>query len=774
MNRRLLLSALLLTACGAPVSPSAPPTLPPISAAPATTGQSLGLFEITFIGGGGRPLSVQATRVGGGAGPQVLTGQSLTGQSLSERTGIVLTPVSKGTFDLSGKRNVQATFGVGVGASPVGNLTFLAVATPDTISGTPIRSDKFTTFDGSAAPTAIASMTTPSQPKSLDGDGSVVNQNGALFQVFTEAEVSETAFPRPAGVSDVFPYGFVARASGSGARTLAANSTDGRVTFSFDLPLQANIKDNPFSLSVMVDAVADDVPALTQGLEQLDAANAALVAGRFRSLQAMNPAVPAMLRKMGGCAAGVGTVPLVQHVPTVRTAGSVAAPVTVLGSAPASPVLSLRSVVPAPFTRGASFVPPTQTFAATFDQALSNPGAVIWRSAQSGRRGAGVSYQPGGLLAGEELEVTVGSGLRGAVDNAAPCAPAVFRYRVQTAPERAAGFTAVKGGGYANSAQLGVTSTVSLADVTGDGKLDLILVDGSVVVFRGAGNGTFSSPRTYLSSGKDNLYASAAAPGQVDRTGNVSIVTANGSANSVSVLTGSTRFNSYPVGTAPAAVTLGDLNGDGKLDLVTANSGSNDVSVLLGLLGPGDGTFGAQTPYRVGTAPAAVTLGDLNGDGKLDLVTANSGSNDVSVLLGQGDGTFGVQTPYRVGIAPVSVALGDLNGDGFLDLVTANTDSGDVSVLLGRGDGTLGAPVTYAGGVQPGSVVLGDVNGDGKLDIVTTTFDSSGGLVLSGQGDGTFRAPVSSGVASLFAALGDVNGDGRLDLVTPNGVGLKN
>ncbi|WP_407541962.1 VCBS repeat-containing protein (plasmid) [Deinococcus radiomollis] len=645
------------------------------------------------------------------------------------------------------------------------NLTFLAVSTPDTITGTPIRGDKFTRFDGTAAAPGIATLTTPSQPKSLDRNTAVVNQNAALFQVFTDAEVSDAAFPRPAGVSDVFPYGFVSQSSALGARTLAANSTDGQVTFSFDLPLQANDRDNPFSVSVMVEAVSDDVPALSQGLEQLDAANTALVSSRFRGLQTMTPAVPALLRKMGGCAMGVGTVPLVQYVSTVRTAGSAAAPTSVLGSAPASPILSLRSVVPAPFTKGASFVPTAQIFMATFDQALTNPGVMVWRGIQSVRKGTGVSFRSGGLLAGDEVEVTVGSGLRGAVDNAALCAPAVFRYRMQTAPERAAGFTAAPGPSNPYSQGLSGNTTVSLADMNGDGKLDLVLVDGKVVIVQGAGDGTFSNPKTYLGS-SNNLYPSAVALGQLEGISTNDIVTANPSTNNVSVLLRGSLAGSYPVGTGPVSVTLGDLNGDGALDAATANSGSNNVSVLLGR---GNGTFGTQTTYGVGANPSSVTLGDFNGDGKLDLVTANSGSNTVSVLLGQGDGTFGAQTTYRVGSTPQSVVVGDLNGDGFLDLVTVNADSNDVSVLLGRGDGTFGEFVAYAAGVQPRSVVLGDINGDGKLDLVV-----SGGFSRLGLGDGTFSAPVPNVSSADYFAVGDLNGDGRLDLATANAALLKN
>ena len=88
---------------------------------------------------------------------------------------------------------------------------------------------------------------------------------------------------------------------------------------------------------------------------------------------------------------------------------------------------------------------------------------------------------------------------------------------------------------------------------------------------------------------------------------------------------------------SPQAVTVGDFNGDGRLDLATANTFFSDVSVLLG---QGDGTFAAGQRFAADAFPQAVTVGDFNGDGRLDLATANAGSDDVSVLLGQGDGTF--------------------------------------------------------------------------------------------------------------------------------------
>jgi flagellin-like hook-associated protein FlgL len=133
----------------------------------------------------------------------------------------------------------------------------------------------------------------------------------------------------------------------------------------------------------------------------------------------------------------------------------------------------------------------------------------------------------------------------------------------------------------------------------------------------------------------------------------------------------------------------------------------------------GDGTFQASKPFSAGGFPASVSIGDLNGDGKQDIVTAEIGSNSVGVLLGNGDGTFQARQAFAAGNNPYSVTIGDFNGDGKQDLVTADRGGWTVSVLLGNGDGTFQASQSFSAGPNPQFVISTDFNGDGKLDLVT-------------------------------------------------------
>ena len=219
------------------------------------------------------------------------------------------------------------------------------------------------------------------------------------------------------------------------------------------------------------------------------------------------------------------------------------------------------------------------------------------------------------------------------------------------------------------------------------------------------------------------------------------------------------------VGTGPFSVALGDFNGDGRLDLATANQSSNNVSIRLG---DGAGGFTGTTNIAVGTNPNSVALGDFNADGRLDFAATNANSNNVSIRLGDGVGGFTGTTNIAVGTNPTNVALGDFNGDGRLDFAATNVVSNNVSIRLGDGAGGFTGTTNIAVGTNPNSVALGDFNADGRLDLAVVNLSSANVSIRLGDGAGSFTGTsnIAVGTSPASVALGDVNGDGRLDLAT--------
>src|SRR5690606_12613194 len=194
----------------------------------------------------------------------------------------------------------------------------------------------------------------------------------------------------------------------------------------------------------------------------------------------------------------------------------------------------------------------------------------------------------------------------------------------------------------------------------------------------------------------------------------------------------------FPAASLAHGIVVADLDEDGNGDLVVSAPGANAVAVLLGR---GDRQFSPPIQYMTGTGPKQAAIADVDGDGILDIVTANQDSaedQDVSVLLGVGDGTFAPAVNLAACSNPHQVALGDLNGDGAIDVAVACWGEANLAIILGVGDGTFQpAQLVFSGGENPHGLVVADLDGDGDLDIAVAALGSSVVGVLLNDGDGT-------------------------------------
>jgi FG-GAP-like repeat len=170
-------------------------------------------------------------------------------------------------------------------------------------------------------------------------------------------------------------------------------------------------------------------------------------------------------------------------------------------------------------------------------------------------------------------------------------------------------------------------------------------------------------------------------------------------------------------GSRPRSFANGDFNNDGHIDIVVANSGTNNIGIFLRY---DNGSFANQMTYPTDSSPWSVAVGDFNNDTILDIVVANHGNDNVGIFLGWGNGSFSSQKTFTTGFEsePSAVTVGDFNNDTLLDIIVVNYGTSNVGVLLGYGNGSFADVKIFSIGYGslPFALSVGDLNNDGKLD----------------------------------------------------------
>lgn len=374
--------------------------------------------------------------------------------------------------------------------------------------------------------------------------------------------------------------------------------------------------------------------------------------------------------------------------------------------------------------------------------------------------------------AGEVVSVHLSHDLRGA--DLTPLRAAAYAFQFWTATAAtAATFSEIDRFRNTAGPQTRIYGAAA-ADLNDDGYLDLATInevsaDVRVFLNLADGSGLFGPMLPPQGIG---VEASPNAPADFDNDGRIDLCVAAASSEEVSILLGAgdgtfASIVDIPIGggSQPHGIAPLDVDGDGDLDVVNANVGANNLSLLTN---DGSGTFSGPTFFEGGVdGEYGLTAADMNGDGITDLVVAGRNGSELTTMLGNGDGTFTAAGPPRpTGGSTWVVVVGDVDGDGVLDAATANDGSGNVGILRGNGDGTFAPAVTIPIGSHVPAVDLGDLDGDGDLDLVVSSFGGQFWRIYRNDGSGVFafESEIAATDNPSCAVLFDFDNDHDLDL----------
>ncbi|MES2703127.1 MAG: FG-GAP-like repeat-containing protein [Bacteroidota bacterium] len=330
----------------------------------------------------------------------------------------------------------------------------------------------------------------------------------------------------------------------------------------------------------------------------------------------------------------------------------------------------------------------------------------------------------------------------------------------------------------------GITS-IAVGDIDGDGKPDIVITRSTVAtvsVFRNISTtgsittGSFATKVDFTTNSSPRNVAID----DVDLDGKPDLVIGYSSSDAVSVLrntatAGTITTGSFATkvdltaGTAPYDVATGDMDGDGKPDIVAVNQASNTVSVFRNTATSGtisSGSFATKIDFTTGTSPQGVSIKDIDGDGKLDIVVANYSSGSISVFRNTATsgsittGSFSAKVDFTVGTNPYVVAAGDLDGDGKPDIAVTNYGSATISLLHNTSasgsitTSSFATKIDFVANANPHGIVVGDLDGDNKPDIAFSNGISSGSTVSVLRNNPLISAPIITSVSPILASPG--------------------